>query len=159
MDLKHRAITEEDIHVICVLAKNQDELFYFFPKASYPLTPDQLRNAISQRADSTVVEFEDQVVAFANFYKWESAGTCSIGNVIVSPAVRNKGVARYLMEQMCSIAFQKYQATEVTVSCFNHNAAGLLLYPKIGFQPFAIEERQDKTGDRVALIHMRLPRS
>ena len=158
MNLTHRTATEKDIPVICSWAANQDELYYFFPKATHPLTPKQLSEAIAQRANSTVVELEGQPVAFANFYKWESGGTCSIGNVIVCATARNKGVASFLIKQMCSIAFRDYNASVVTVSCFNFNTAGLLLYPKLGFQPFATEERQDKAGNRVALIHMRLPR-
>ena len=63
------------------------------------------------------------------------------------------------MEQMIGLAFSKHQATEVTVSCFNQNIAGLLLYPQLGFKPYIVEERKDKKGNRVALIHMRLPRN
>jgi len=40
------------------------------------------------------------------------------------------------------------------LSCFNENTAGLLLYPKLGFVPFAIEERPAPHGGRSALIHM-----
>jgi ribosomal protein S18 acetylase RimI-like enzyme len=134
-------------------------LFFLFPKAVFPLTPTQLQDAIEQRSDSMVVELSGEIVAFANFYRWESGGRCSIGNVIVSPAARGRGVGRYLIEQMLGLAFSKHQASEVTVSCFNQNVAGLLLYPKLGFQPYAVEERQNKKGNRVALIHMRLQRN
>lgn len=123
------------------------------------MTPTQLQDAIEQRSDSMVVELSGEIVAFANFYRWESGGRCSIGNVIVSPAARGRGVGRYLIEQMLGLAFSKHQASEVTVSCFNQNVAGLLLYPKLGFQPYAVEERQNKKGNRVALIHMRLQRN
>jgi len=68
-------------------------------------------------------------------------------------------VGRYLVEQMIGLAFSKHQAAEVTVSCFNQNVAGLLLYPRLGFQPYAVEERKDKKGNRVALIHLRLLRN
>ena len=44
------------------------------------------------------------------------------------------------------------------MSCFNANTAGLLLYPRLGFTPSAIEERRDKAGAPVALVHLRLPR-
>jgi hypothetical protein len=44
----------------------------------------------------------------------------------------------------------------VRISCFNGNVAGLLLYAKLGFLPFAVEPRIDQQGSRVALIHMRL---
>ncbi|MHB1322314.1 MAG: GNAT family N-acetyltransferase [Acidithiobacillus ferrivorans] len=63
-----------------------------FPKAEFPLSSSQLRDAIAQRSDSTVVELGGEVIAFANFYRWESGGRCSIGNVIVSPAARGRGL-------------------------------------------------------------------
>lgn len=157
MSLTHRPVAEKDIQLICGFPQTEDELYFFFPKATFPLTASQLRNAISERTDSTVVELDSEVVAFANFYRWEIGGTCSIGNVIVSPRSRGRGVGRYLIQHMSNLAFSKHQATEVTVSCFNQNVAGLLLYPKLGFQPFAIEERKKATGHTVALIHLRLP--
>ena len=159
MPLTHRPIEEKDIQVICGFPQSEDELFFLFPKAAFPLTTSQLQNAIAQRSDSTVVELGGKVVAFANFYRWEAGGCCSIGIVIVSPAARGRGVGRYLIEQMIGLASSRHQAAEVTVSCFNQNVAGLLLYPKMGFQPYAVEERQDKKGSRVALIHMRLARN
>lgn len=159
MPLTHRPIEEKDIPVVCGFPQSEDELFFMFPKASYPLSPTQLRDAIAQRSDSIVVELDGEVVGFANFYRWEAGGCCSIGNVIVSPAARGRGVARYLIEQMINLAFSKHQAAEVTVSCFNQNIVGLLLYPKLGFRPYAIEERLDKKGNRVALVHMRLPKN
>lgn len=156
MLLSHRPVVEFDLQAICGFPQSEDELFFLFPKAEFPLTPAQLRAAIAQRADATVVELDGEVVAFANFYRWEAGGRCSIGNVIVSPRARGHGVGRYLIEQMIPLAFSKYRAAEVTVSCFNQNVAGLLFYPKLGFRPYAIEERLDKSGRRVALIHMRL---
>lgn len=155
MQLSHRIVTDQDIPVICGFPQDEDELFFLFPKASFPLTPSQLQAAIDQRADSTVVELDHKVVAFANFYRWESGGCCAIGNVIVAPEARGYGVARSLIEHMSQLAFCKYQASEIAISCFNQNAAALLLYSKLGFQPCAVEERQDKRGKRVALIHMR----
>lgn len=159
MFLTHRSVAEKDIQLICDFPQSEDELFFLFPKAEFPLAPLQLQDAIAQRSDSTVVELDGEVVAFANFYRWEAGGCCSIGNVIVAPSARGRGVGRYLIEQMIDLAFSKHQAAEVTVSCFNQNVAGLLLYLKLGFRPYAVEERKDKKGNRVALIHMRLPQS
>lgn len=146
MPLIHRPIEEKDIPIICGFPQDEDELFFLFPRAAFPLTPSQLQSVIAQRSDSTVVEQNGAVVAFANFYRWEAGGCCSIGNVIVSPTARGYGVGRYLIETMIGIAFTKHQAAEVTVSCFNENIAGLLFYPKLGFQPYAIEERKNHTG-------------
>lgn len=159
MLLSHRPVAELDIPLICGFPQSEDELFFMFPKASYPLLPAQLQEAIVQRSDSTVVELDGRVVGFANFYRWETGGRCSIGNVIVSPAARGRGVCRYLIEQMIRVAFARHQAAEVTVSCFHQNVAGLLCYAKLGFEPYAVEARKDKKGSRVALIHMRLARA
>ena len=153
--ITHRPIKEEDIQTICGFPQSEEELFFLFPKAAFPLTPWQLQDAIAQRSDSTVVELNGEVVAFANFYKWGRGG-CSIGNVIVSSAVRGTGVGRYLIEQMIDIAFVKHHAAKVIVSCFNRNVVGLLFYPELGFQPYAIEERQDNKGNKIAVIHMNL---
>ena len=57
-------------------------------------------------------------------------------------------------EQLIDSLFEKYQAKEVQLSCFNENTAGLLLYPKLGFVPFSIEERPAPGGKRSALINM-----
>jgi len=159
MPMNHRPVEEKDILSICGFPQNEDELFFLSPKLEFPLTPSQLRHAIAKRSDSTVVEKNGKVLAFANFYQWEFGGRCSIGNVIVSSAARGQGVGHYLIEHMINLAFSKHQAKEVTVSCFNRNIAGLLFYPKLGFQPFAIEERQDKKENRIALVHMKLLRN
>lgn len=152
--LTHRPAEERDLATICRFPQSEDELFFMFPKASYPLTPEQLRDAIAQRSDATVVELDGEVAAFADCYRRESGAPLFIGNAIVSPAARGRGVGRYLIETMIELAFSRHGAAEVHVSCFNGNAAGLLLYARLGFRPYAVEERQDRSGNRVALIHM-----
>ncbi|HOM30266.1 MAG TPA: GNAT family N-acetyltransferase [Deltaproteobacteria bacterium] len=156
MILTHRPVNEKDIPIVCGFPQSEEELFFLFPKATYPLTPAQLKDAIEQRSDSTIVEVDGVVAGFANFYKWELGGRCSIGNVIVSPSSRGQGVGRYLIECMIELAISKHQAKEVSISCFHKNVIGLLLYSKLGFKPFEVEERRDNYGNRVALIHMLL---
>ncbi|WP_060483102.1 GNAT family N-acetyltransferase [Pseudomonas sp. NBRC 111119] len=154
MPLQHRPVTPEDIPTLCTFPQNAQELFYMFPKAHYPLTEHQLSTAIAQRTECTVFEKNNRTVGFANFYKAEMHGVCCIGNVIVAPDARGQGVASYIVETMTALAFDRYQATAVHIACFNENTAGLLLYPKLGFLPFAVEERCSPEGHRVALIHM-----
>lgn len=149
----------KDIPLICEFPQTQEELFYLFPKATYPLSVQELRDAIESRAESTVVEYDGEVAGFANFYRYDTEGICSIGNMVVSPAFRKRGVATFLVEHMKKVGFTKYFAAEITVSCFNENVGGLLLYPKLGFQPYAIEERKKKDMRRVALIHFRFLRT
>ncbi|MFZ2320634.1 MAG: GNAT family N-acetyltransferase, partial [Pseudomonas sp.] len=82
MTLTHRPVAEQDLAAICAFTQSAAELFYCFPKADFPLPPGQLQAAIDQRSDSTVVLLEGAVVAFANFYRWETGGVCAIGNVM-----------------------------------------------------------------------------
>ena len=152
----HRPVYDSDLPLICSFPVNARELYFMFPKAVYPLTPEQLKGAIESRSDSTVALLDGRPAAFANFYQWERGGTCSIGNVIVDPEARGMGAAAYLVKTMIDIAATRHAAREVQLDCFNHNTAGLLLYPKLGFKPFKIEERKDYLGERQALIHFRL---
>lgn len=152
--LHHRPFSHSDIQAICAFPQDAQELFFFYPKAVYPLTPGQLTHAIEQRSDSTVVIRDGKVAGFANFYRWTD-GICCIGNVAVAPAARGQGVAKYLIQTMIALAGARHAATLVQISCFNHNTAGLLLYAKLGFEPFNIEERETPDGQRTALIHMR----
>ena len=154
--LSHREVHPDDIRVICAFPQNAQELFYLFPRATWPLTPEQLLRAVQQRFDSTVVLDDGRVCAFANFYLREEGGTCAIGNVVVAPEARTRGVGRYLVEAMIRKALVQHRAAEVRISCFNGNVAGLLLYAKLGFVPYAVEGRLDPQGSRVALIHMHL---
>lgn len=153
--IKIRPLINTDIEKICAMSQSREELYVFFPKANFPLTTEQLDAAVAARSDSHVVEDDGCVLAFANFYRWSAGGTCSIGNVIVSPETRGRGIASLLMRHMIELAYKKYDASEVTVSCFSFNVAGLLLYPKVGFEPYGIEERLGPNGHRVAAIHMR----
>lgn len=103
--LKVRSVSESDIFEIYSFAKKMlTSPIFFFPKASFPLTPDQLSSAINQRSDSTVIEEQSVVLGFANFYRWGLQSICSIGNVVVSPDARNRGVAKLLMEHMIPLA-------------------------------------------------------
>lgn len=88
MSFTFRPVQDRDIPRICGFAGNPEELFFFFPAASWPLTHEQLRDSIAQRCDSTVIERDGQVLGFANFYRWETHGTCTIGNLIVDPEPR-----------------------------------------------------------------------
>lgn len=155
MPLTQRPVHTSDIPAICCFPQGPDELFYMFPKATYPLTPAQLTEAIAQRNGSTVVEEDGVLLGFANFYKAEQGGICALGNLVIAPAARGKGVARYLVQCMITLAREQFAAREVWVSCFNHNTAGLLLYPQLGFTPFHIEERRAPDRSRVALVQMK----
>ncbi|WP_445396896.1 GNAT family N-acetyltransferase [Zobellella sp. An-6] len=99
-----REVREDDIPKICKLPKTREELFYCFPRATFPLSEAEVSQGIEKRTDSTVVEVAGRVVAFANFYRWEE-GLCSIGNVVVASDARGSGVGSYLINHMLALGF------------------------------------------------------
>ncbi|MCC6074531.1 GNAT family N-acetyltransferase [Pseudomonas sp. GCM10022188] len=153
--LAFRPVHDADLAAICTFPRSPEELYYLAPRASFPLTPEQLAASIAQRSDSSVVCRGDEVLGFANIYKRE-AGACWVGNVAVAPQARRQGVARFLMHQMAGVAAERHGAGELRVSCFNTNTAGLLLYSRLGYTPFALEERLDGQQQPIVLIHLRL---
>lgn len=152
---KHREVAPEDIPAISNFPRDENELFFMYPKAKFPLTVDQLKSSIDSRFDSTVILHDETVVGFANFYEVTENLHCSIGNVIVSPTFRSKGVGTYLINIMEKKAISKYKVKEIHISCFNQNVTGLLLYSKLGYAPYEIEKRYDKKSEPTALIKMK----
>lgn len=153
--LSYRPIKISDLEKICQLPQNKEELFFMFPKADYPLSVEQLEAIVINRSDSTVILYDNEIVGFANFYEVKENNYCSIGNVIVSSNFRNKGIGLFLIETMESIALKKYDVREIHISCFNMNTKGILLYSKLGYTPYEIEERLDKKESKVAFVKMK----
>ncbi len=154
--LSHRPARHEDLATVCAFPQSAEELFFLFPRASFPLTPEQLARSVAQRFGNTVVLDDDRICGFANLFTKEGAPGCAIGNVIVAPLARGLGVGRFLIETMIRTALAGPAREEIRISCFNRNVAGLLLYAQLGFEPFAVEPRVDHAGAKVALVHLRL---
>ena len=154
----HRPLQKKDLQSICTFPQSAEELFYMFPKARYPLTPEQLLDVAKNRHDPSVVLVSGVVAGYGNFIEVHEGDYCSIGNLIIKPSERGKGVASYIVSTFVDMAFQRYVASYVRISCFNHNTAGLLFYYKLGFRPVGMEERETPDGRRVALIHMHFSR-
>ncbi|ALJ37541.1 N-acetyltransferase [Azospirillum brasilense] len=155
----HRPLTDADIPHICRFARNREELYFLFPRATWPLTPEQVRASLAVRRDPTVVLRGGEVVGYANFATFEEGCSASLGNVSAAPWVRRTGVAKHLVRIMMDRAFDHHGLPELVLRCFNTNTPGLLLYAAMGFVPIAIEERTAPWGDRLALLTLRIDRA
>lgn len=151
----YRGAILDDLPLICPFPQNAVELYFMFPKARFPLTTEQLRVNFESRSDCTVFLSGEKIVAFANIYDVEPSKQCFLGNVIIHPSYRGKGLSNYLLATMAEIAVQKHQAKELHLTCFNTNTPGLLLYLKTGFTPYAMEKREDFEGKSLLAIHQR----
>lgn len=153
--LSYRPAERPDFEKICNLPQNEEELFFMFPKADFPLTVSRLESTVDSRFDSTVVLLNDEIVGFANFYEVKEGEYCSIGNVIVSSSFRNRGIGQFLIEAMEKIGIEKYHVSEFRLSCFNTNTNGFFLYSKSGYRPYGIEKWIDKMNNPFALIELK----
>lgn len=156
--LSHRPLADADIPTVCGFPRTPEELYFLFPRAVWPLTPDQVRASLPVRYDPTVATLGDRVVGYVNFATFEEGRTASIGNVSVAPDLRRRGIAEYLLRTMLDRGFRHHELPELTLYCFNTNTPGLLLYAKLGLEPIALETRVTPTGDPIALFKLRMSR-
>jgi len=153
-----RNIKKEDFQDICKLIKNEEELFLVYPNGSYPLTVSQIEELSEKRKDLTVMEKENEIIGFANYYDFQPLKFAFIGNVIIDVKHRYIGLGKKLVTHMLSTAFEKHNLPEIRISVFNSNTRALLLYSSMGFTPYDIESKIDSLGTKVALIHMKKER-
>ena len=150
-----RSATPEDFPAICQLITSEEELFLVYPKGKYPLTVAQLESLAEVREQLTVMVEGERVIGFANLYHHRPGQFAYIGNVIVDPHCRGRGLGRLLIEYLFDLAVERLVLPEVRISVFSDNTTALLLYAALGFSPYEIEARINPKGERVALIHMR----
>ena len=152
-----RAAVPTDYEDICKLVPNEHELYLVYPRGTYPFTVEQVKHLSETRKELTVA-IDDAIVGFANLYDFKDKEKAFIGNVVIQKSSRGKGLGKQIIDHMVNAAFSKYGLGEVHISVFSDNVTALLLYSKLGFQPYSIEERQNYKTKRVALIHMKLAR-
>jgi len=156
--LHHRTLSHDDLAAIAAFPESKDELFYVSPKFVYPLTSEQILALLENRIEPTVVlgGESDGVLAYANLYdKDEREGICWLGNVIVSPRHRGKGVSDFLLNAMMEKAKVNHGLKKMRLFCHNTNSKGLAFYDKHGFKPVGLSI--SKT-DSVKYIAIRMER-
>ena len=158
MTFTHRPLEEADAGVICTFPQSCEELFFAFPAAAFPLTPKTLLDAAQERFSPTVVLSDGEVAGYANFIKVKEKGFCAIGNLMVHPNHRRKGVATYLVNLMVRQATELYCARFIRAACFSHNQAAYQLYHKLGFRPGEMAQRVTSDGTPVLLVNLYLHR-
>jgi ribosomal protein S18 acetylase RimI-like enzyme len=151
-----REATTGDFEKIVRLVPTREELCRVYPKGTYPFSVEQVRQLAEIRKELTVAVQGEAVIGFANLYDVEPGQWAFVGNVVVAREFRGQGIGRLLVSRMIGRAFDKYDVHEVRISVFSDNTPALLLYAGMSFQPYAVEERTDPGGKRVALIHMKL---
>jgi len=152
---EYRDVAEADFPLIASFPQDEDEAYYMYPKAIYPLTADQLRSAAAGRSSPTVVTDSGTVVGYGNLYEVNEGEDCWIGNIIVCPSRRGSGAAAYLIQSLINRASEEYRVKTVRLICHNTNTRALLFYAGLGFKPY--EVRHQEGSRKIAGIRMSLP--
>ena len=153
-NFSHRSLKPEDAKGICSFVRSAEELFFCFPKASYPLAPNVLLAEAGRRHAATVAVEAGRVVGYVNFIDVQERRFCTIGNLVVDPARRRSGVGRYLVQAMVAKAVEDYRVRFVRVSCFSHNTSAFQLYHALGFKPIDMVQRTTPEGEPVLLLNL-----
>lgn len=75
--LSHRPVGADDLAEVVRFPRDADELFFAYPRATWPFSVEQLADAIAQRQGSTVALLDGRIAGFANFYQWEPGAYCA----------------------------------------------------------------------------------
>ncbi|MET0051287.1 MAG: GNAT family N-acetyltransferase, partial [Candidatus Thiodiazotropha sp.] len=128
----------------------------------FPVSPRDYRGLTASAfslpwRSASVVEQNHQVVGFADLYQIVPGASAFIGNLIIGREARGQGAGRALIEYMTQQAANRHRVREIRLSVFNGNTPALMLYARMQFTPYALEERIDWGGQPVILIHMKKP--
>lgn len=151
-----REALKSDYEAICRLVPTQEELFRVYPRGTHPLTVEQIHQLAEVRKELTVATDGTHIMGFANLYDVEPPQKGFIGNVVIDKAFRGAGLGEKLVRHMRDAGFVKYGLQEIHISVFNDNTVALLLYSKLGFIPYAIEQRLRPDNQKAALVHMKI---
>ncbi len=155
-DFSWRPLREEDAALIATFPGTAQELFFMFPRASVPLTTKQIMDLAGFRKLPTVVLCGGEVAGYANVIACED-GTCEVGNVVVAPRFRRRGVGAYLLTTMERRASAELGAARLRAACFNENTAALFFYDRLGYHPAGLRQWRRDDGRALAQIFMEKP--
>lgn len=151
--MQFKEAKEKDFERIAGFLVTPDELFFFHPKAIFPLTADQLLPNFQSRKGNTVLIADGEIAGFANFISVTDGISATIGNVVVDPDRRGTGLGKALIDYMETSAKALFDVKKIFIPCFNTNTAGLCFYHKLGYVPNSGEPRFNQDGDSVYLIY------
>lgn len=151
----YRSAELRDFSEIAKFPQNEEELFFMYPKGTYPITPQQLEIVARTRIMPTVVLHENEVVGYCNIYKVTEESSW-LGNVIIKPSYRGSGVGKFLIETMKERAKAELKVKYLRLVCHNINTNALLFYTKLGFRPFAMDILIDNKGNEIVGINMEI---
>lgn len=155
MNYSIRPAKSNDYPAICQLITTPEEFYWTNPKGQFPFTVEQLETIANDRIELTVITRGEEVVGFANFYQHQPQSHVFIGNLMISEAHRQKGLAKRMIQYLIDVSKSQYRLPELRISVFSDNSPALIMYHQLGFVPYQMEERTTPSNQRAVLIHLK----
>jgi ribosomal protein S18 acetylase RimI-like enzyme len=129
------------------------EAFSSSPEDRQSLSADDVRQRLSNPAGFFIVgAFDDRrLVGMSGFHREAGAKSRHKGGVwgvYVAPEWRGKGLGRRMMETLLEHAAKIEGVEQILIAVTVTQTAASTLYRSLGFEPFGIEPRAVKVGDR-----------
>lgn len=114
------------------------------PLLSFPFAAAELeaRLSVARGESYCLAEGGNTPYGFGQHFVVEQ-GLVHLGRIIVSPAVRGKGLGRELCRQLIARATQATGASAVTLRVYRDNPTALHLYLGLGFIPVELRSTED----------------
>jgi [ribosomal protein S18]-alanine N-acetyltransferase len=110
----------------------------------YPPCVDQIWGEIASTAQNTfsLIDAASHVSGLGQILLREK-DTAHLARIIVSPALRGRGIGRILCQQLILIGRQSYGATGFTLNVYKDNPPAVKLYRSLGFVIVAEDTEQN----------------
>lgn len=139
----NRETTLADLNHILSFPQDDQETYYLF-NITESLNFETLKSFYEKRFGSTSFIRKGQVIAYANFYRYQTdhISTIYLGNVIIKPEQRGQGYSKQLIQVMEHKAKTQFKTKNLCLAVFCNNTTAYALYIKMGFEVIRIEERK-----------------
>lgn len=134
MDYVLKSAQKEHFNTVLAWIQSAEQLQLWGGAAlSFPPTVETTWVEIGANADNSFVlcSCDDVVVGFAQTLV--RASNIHLARIIVSPAVRGKGLGRILCEKLIQRVCLEHHPERITLNVFSHNTVAIGLYTALGF--------------------------
>lgn len=135
MDYSLQTATLQDLQTVLTwIATPRALRFWGGPGLTFPPRAEAVWQAI-EATDENSFSLMDRKVNLAAFGQTliREPGTVHLARIIVSPALRGKGIGRILCQELIGAGVERYQAAAMSLNVYKDNRAALSLYQSLGF--------------------------
>lgn len=153
MNYTLRPARQEDLRAVLQWIDSPESLkLWGGPVLTYPPNPELTWDELKAAEENTFA-LVDENLAIAGFGQTlcREEHSVHLARIIVSPAIRGRGIGRILCSQLMQRAVERYNPTVITLNVYTANAPALSLYRSLGFSPVTSEDESGSIKMQVTI--------